>query len=98
MEDRQAARHQMIGNDAAMATPPDGLGTHDGAALAFTAFDQVLQAFAKCVSTGVVGVIVKAVIFPKAIELPGQLLGLRPQTAQGRDVLVRNAAGGQAQR
>jgi len=47
VQDRRAASEQVIGDEPAMAPPPDRLGAHDGAALTAACLDQAFQSFNK---------------------------------------------------
>src|SRR5690606_34959178 len=47
VQDRRAAREQVVGDEPAMAPPPDRLGAHEGAAFTATCLDQVFQSLRK---------------------------------------------------
>ena len=69
---------QMIRDDAAMASPPHGLGAHDGCPRLRPKLPQPLEAQAEVFAHRVVGVIVEARVVPEGVGL-------------GRDVALESA-------
>lgn len=59
-----ALAEQIIGDDAPMATPPDGLGTHDCAPVLAAQFPQSRKACGKGLRQGIVGIVPKAADSP----------------------------------
>src|SRR5690606_37283566 len=63
------ARHdQIVGDDAAVAAPPDGFRAHDRAAALAADVDQMRQSLSKRGAERIVGIIVEAGVGPEAVE------------------------------
>jgi len=83
-------RQQIVGNDASMAAPPHGFGTHDGAAVRPSKLAQSRQSRTESFAHGVVGVIVKTFILPEGVERRRHITLPPAQAAERRDVLIPN--------
>src|SRR5271169_6421965 len=95
MEDILACGDEIIGDDAAMAAPPQALRAHDTCARGFTQFAQGSKARPEFLAHGVVGVIVEARVLPEGVGL-GQNVALRSaQPAERGKMLVSDPAGGE---
>src|SRR5690242_6492200 len=79
---------QVIGDDPPMAAPPHGFGAHDRAPLASSERQQSLHPLAKAVGQRVVGVVVKALVAPQAVDLGRDLVTPAAQAAELADELV----------
>src|SRR3569623_847847 len=97
VKDLFALREQIIGDDAAVASPPHRFRAHDGAAPLFTDFQKPHEAFMESLAQRVVGVIVKALVLPEPVDLRLDIV-FRAQTAKLGDVLVGNLEIGKASR
>src|SRR5690606_12985784 len=62
-----APGQQVVGDDAAVAAPPNRFGAHDGAAPLVSDGYQLVQPLAKLIAHCIVGVVVKAVVLPETI-------------------------------
>ncbi len=60
---------QVVGNDAPVTAPPDGLGTHDGTSVFPTQCDQFAKAIMERVGKRVIGKIVKALVLPETVDI-----------------------------
>src|SRR5262249_37890664 len=87
--ERHFARgYEVVRNDSPMASPPDRLRAHDGAAPCLSQFAQPREARTEVLAHGVVRVVVKALVLPKRVHLWGHVGCPATQTSQCGDVLV----------
>src|SRR6185437_11150891 len=68
VHDRNALRQQIVGNDAAVATPPHGFSTHDRAAIVAGERSQLVQSCPESVRCRVIGIVPKGDDMPERIE------------------------------
>src|SRR5262245_3878062 len=83
-----ACREQIVGNDAAVTSPPHGLGAHDRAAPFMAQNAQPGEPGTEFPGQGVVGVIVKALILPECVHARGNVVLASAQSAQRSETLV----------
>jgi hypothetical protein len=83
---RHTVCEHVVGNDATMAAPPDGLGTQDRARLARRHLEQLPQAFTKRGGRGVVGVIVEGASFPARVHAVFDALAPGAPSAERREM------------
>lgn len=93
VEDGFAPSDEIIGHDPPVASPPDRLGTHDGATLLASDRDEMFQAGVEGFRQCVVGVVVEAFVGPEGVGVWGDFLAFSTQTAEGGDVLVGDFIG-----
>src|SRR5262249_48274407 len=79
---------QIVRDDSAMASPPNGLCAHDGASLGMAQFTQPRQPGRKLFAHRVIGEIVKAGILPKGIQSGWHGRAWGSQTAKLSHVLI----------
>src|SRR5665213_2898493 len=90
-----ATCQQVIGNDPAMTPPPYRLRTHNGAVTHAAELTQPGQARLKAGAHRVVGVVVKALIFPEAVDAGCNIPGARPEATKFSDMLIGDLRTGQ---
>jgi len=91
VEDGFAADEEIVGDDAAVASPPHRFRAHDGAAARVTQLAEFSKAFPKALGRGVVGIIAKALILPEGVERLPCVASTAPQAAELREVDVADA-------
>src|SRR5579883_1218579 len=96
MENRLPSCDQIVGNDTAMAAPPDGLGTHDRAAPFASFVKQVIQARPELPRQRIIGVVAKAVVGPEAVDARGRVSHLSAKAAERGHVFIANVEGCQS--
>ena len=84
VHDRNALRQQIVGNDAAVATPPYGFGTHDRAAIVTGERSQLVQSCSESVRCGVIGIVPEGGDMPERIKRSWRPLFPVPQPAKNR--------------
>jgi signal transduction histidine kinase len=82
----------VVGDDAAVAAPPDGLGAHDRARVARRHLEELAQALAEQSGLRVVGVVVEALSLPAGVHRFPDALALRAKSAQRGEVDMRNSS------
>lgn len=92
---RNALRQQVIGNDAAVAAPPNSFGTHDGAAIVMGQRAQLIQSRSECFGCGVIGIVSEGGDLPECIERWRRALLPVPQTAKSRQMSVGYSSTGE---
>ena len=98
VKDGLAGGDQMVGDDPAMAAPPQGLGAHDRAPRRFSEATEFAEAGSKCVAESVVGVVVEAFVLPERVR-PGWDGALpSAQAAERGDRLIANVEPCQSRR
>src|SRR3569623_3691574 len=95
VKDLFALREQIIGDDAAVASPPPRFRAHDGATPLRAEFQKLLEALMEGLAPRVIGIIVEALVLPEAVELRIDAL-LGAQATKLGDVLVCNLEIGEA--
>jgi len=88
MHDAFAFCEQVIGNDAAVAPPPDGFRAHDCAAMPAAELSQLRQAFGERLGQRIVGVVAKTTYAPIAIGGRFRTTRPAPQAAKRSDMLI----------
>src|SRR5665213_3009273 len=86
---------QVIGNDPAMTPPPNCLRTHHDAVTHAAELTQPGQARLKAGAHRVVGVVVKALIFPEAVDAWCYVSGARSETTKFSNMLIGDLSPGQ---
>ena len=81
MKDVPAVIEQIIGDDPPVTAPPDGLRAHDRATPISAKLFQPRQPTAELFREGIVGIIVEALVGPKAVDLAWNGLRFLPPTA-----------------
>jgi hypothetical protein len=84
VHDRNALRQQIVGNDAAVATPPHGFSTHDRAAIVAGERPQLVQSCSESVRCRVIGIVPEGRDMPERIERSWRALFPVPQPAKSR--------------
>ena len=92
---RLVGRDQPVGHDAAVTAPPERLRAHDGDALLLTFFAQLGQPFTVRRMQRVIGIVVKALVVPEAVDLWRHVAAASTAPAQCGQVLVVDAEGRQ---
>jgi hypothetical protein len=77
-----AFAEQVIGDDAPMAAPPDGLGAHDRAAVLAAQFSQLRKACGERLRQGIVGIVPKAPHPPIGVRRWFYIFRLSSKTAK----------------
>src|SRR6185437_3491979 len=72
VENGLAVRHEVVGHDAAVASPPDGFRAHDRAAPRASCIDQMVEPGAEALRKRIVGIVVEARIRPETVHVPRQ--------------------------
>lgn len=91
MKNRLALREQIVGDDAAMATPPNRFRTHISETMPSPEIDEFRQSFAEILTHRVIGIVAKAGVRPEAIGR--NEFALIPSPTQRHDVAIRDAIG-----
>lgn len=81
-------RNKVVGDDAAVTSPPYGFRTHYHAASLSPYVDQMVKASTKSVRKRVIGVIVKTLVRPETVDIPGQSSGFSAKAAKRGDVFI----------
>jgi hypothetical protein len=81
VHDRNALGQKIVRNDAAVATPPYGFGTHDRAAIVTGERSQLIQSGAESVRCRVIGVVPESLNVPERIVLSVRAFFQVPQAA-----------------
>ena len=84
VHDRNALRQQIVGNDAAVATPPHGFSTHDRAATVTGERSELVQSCSESVRCRVIGIGPEGGDMPERIERSWRPLFPVPQPAKSR--------------
>ena len=84
VHDRNALRQQIVGNDAAVATPPHGFSTHDRAATVTGERSELVQSCSESVRCRVIGIVPEGGDMPERIERSWRPLFPVPQPAKSR--------------
>ncbi len=84
VHDRNALGQKIVGNDAAVATPPYGFGTHDRAAIVTGERSQLVQSCSESVRCRVIGVVPESGNLPERIERSWRPFFPVPQSAKSR--------------
>jgi hypothetical protein len=71
-----------------MASPPQRLGAHNGAALVAAVVDQPVESGTEVAAHRIVGVIVEALIPPERIDVRWHIAAPTTQATERRNVLV----------
>src|ERR1700730_3087046 len=95
VEDRLAFADQVVGDDAAMTSPPDSLRAHDGALPPSAQLAQPVEAGAEGLTHGVVRVVVKALVRPERVHGRWDLGLPSPETSESGDMRIVDLGGGQ---
>lgn len=90
MKDAFAGDEQVVGNDPTVTPPPHGLSTHHGAALDGAQFPQSGEAELEAGAHCVICIVVKALIFPKAVDPGRNILRSPPEAAELGDMFIAN--------
>src|SRR4051794_32059232 len=85
-----AARLKVVGDQGAMALPPDGFGAHDGGALAPGKLQQALDARVERRGLHVVGVAAKGGVAPGRIGRIGARLAAAAELGEGQVLDTRS--------
>ena len=93
-----ACGQKVVGDDPAVAAPPDRFGAHDHASLFRAAFPEPRQAGSEWRRQGVVRVVSKAAHAPQGIGRGPRASRPSPQAAKFGDVLVPDLQRGQGSR
>jgi len=88
MKNSFSINKQIISDNPAVAPPPEGLRTHDGASLTMTELAQLPESRLKFTAHRVVCIIVKTLVLPESIGLDRNASLSRPQTPQLGNVPV----------
>lgn len=91
MEDLLTGGDEIIGNDPAMASPPDGLCAHDARTGGVTEFAQISEARTERLAHRVIGVIVEACVVPEGVDLGRHARLLSAKSPERGHMLVRDA-------
>ena len=92
---RNALRQQVIGNDAAVATPPHRFSAHDRAAIVTGQRSQLIQSRSECFTCRVIGIVSEGGDLPECIERWRRALLPVPQTAKSRQMSVGYSSTGE---
>src|SRR6185312_8479875 len=83
-----AGRQQVVGDDPPVTAPPHRLRAYERAAARVREFAKMREAIAIFVAQGIVGIVVKTVILPEAIEPGRHFPRAATQPAERGDMLV----------
>jgi hypothetical protein len=92
---RNAAGHEAIGDDTAMAPPPHGLGAHDRAAMRARNGEQLLQAGAERIGLRVVGIVAEGQDTPEHIRRWRCTFAMMTPAAERDQMQITDARGGE---
>lgn len=82
MIDGVAVQQEMVGDDAPVASPPDGFRAHQGQASVGAEGDNLIERGGECLAQGVIGIILETLHPPHGIEVGIDTGLLRPAPAQ----------------
>jgi hypothetical protein len=83
-----ARSDKIVSNDPSVASPPDGLRAHGHTCRGVSHFAQPRQTGSKFIAQGIIGVVVKPLIFPKRIQFSRHIATSQAKPAKRRDVLI----------
>ncbi len=84
---RIACGEKIVGDDPAMAAPPEGLCAHDGASFCLADAAQFIEAGLEGRRGGVIGVVAEILVLPEAIGRRALILAPAPQPSEVGDPL-----------
>ena len=88
VHDRNALRQQIVGNDAAVATPPHGFSAHDRTAIVTGERSQLVQSCSESVRCRVIGIVPEGGDMPERIERSWRPLFPVPQPAKSGQMSI----------
>jgi len=83
-----AGREEVVGDNPSVTAPPHGFRAHYPAAPRVPELAQVQEPVTKLIAQGVVGIVVKTVVFLGRVELERHLARAATQSPERRDVLI----------
>jgi hypothetical protein len=83
-----AGREEVVGDDPSVTAPPHGFRAHDSATPRVSELAQIREPITKMIAQGVVGIVVKTVVFPERVEPARHLARAAAQASERRDVLI----------
>src|SRR5690554_1563147 len=97
MKNHLAPRQQVVGDNSAVAAPPDSFGAHHGAAVFPAQPNKLIKASLKCFCKRVIGIIMETLILPEAVNRGISLLAFVSQAAELFNELVADIKRSKAQ-
>jgi hypothetical protein len=96
MENGLPAADKIISDYAAVASPPDGFRTHDCAAPFMPFIEEDLEASTKLRRERIIGIVMKALVRPEAVDILRRGLRLPAKTTECCHVLIGDVEGRQS--
>jgi len=90
MIDRMTVKQQVVCDNSAMASPPDGFRAHQCETLTMSKMDEFSERGGKFITQSVIGVVVETLHAPHRVKIFIDTRLLSPPPAQGRAMPVAN--------
>jgi len=91
MEHAFTSGQKIVRDDPPMASPPQRLGTHNGAGLVTIKVAEPSQSGAKFITHDIVSIIVEAVIMPECIDAWSNIAILAAQSTKRCDMFISDS-------